>query len=292
MASASFQAGTIATILRPGAAAHARRRYPEADELEQAARSMSVGVLVQDALPRATPHLLRLARIGDELPVRGDRLVRGLDHDELRPRLEPALDAVVRVRHDRRARGGELERARGGRGGTVACGRRVMFRLTRALEIARAKTLNGMSPSSRARPDVALEVEPAERDVELRRDARRLTDHRLHPVAAELVPVAVEEDVDLLLDGLRREELRIRGPEERLAAARAEVEQPLDPALGVGEHEVVLRRVGSVVRVEARVHAAELGQAHRHVPVVEEDGDPEPLSERRRDARGSAPSGP
>ena len=95
------------------------------------------------------------------------------------PGLEPALDPRVRVGDDRRARRGELERPAGRRAGTVACERRVMLRLTRAAEIARAKTLNGTSPSSRALPDVALEVAPAEREVDLGRRPARLADHRL-----------------------------------------------------------------------------------------------------------------
>ena len=44
-------------------------------------------------------------------------------------------------------------------------------------------------------------------------------------------------------------------------------------------HEVVLGWVGTVVVVEARVHASELRQAHRHVAVVEHDRNPEPLAE-------------
>jgi hypothetical protein len=39
-----------------------------------------------------------------------------------------------------------------------------------------------------------------------------------------------------------------------------------------------------VVVVEARVHAAELRQAHRHVAVVEDDGHAEALAQRGRDA--------
>ena len=39
-----------------------------------------------------------------------------------------------------------------------------------------------------------------------------------------------------------------------------------------------------MVVVEAGIHAAELGQAHRHVAVVEDDRDAEPLAQRGRDA--------
>ena len=106
-----------------------------------------------------------------------------------------------------------------------------------------------------------------------------LADHRRHPVAPELVAVAVEEDVRLLLDRLRREELGVGAPEDGLGAPGAELEQAVEPALGVRDDEVVLARIGAVVVVEARVHAAELGQAHRHVAVVEDDRDAEPLAQ-------------
>ena len=130
---------------------------------------------------------------------------------------------------------------------------------------------------------VALEVAAAERELELRRCAARLPDHRGHPLAPELVAVAVEEDVVELLDRLRREELGIGAPEDRLRAARPELEQALEAALGVRDDEVVLGRIGAVVVVEARVHAAELGQAHRHVAVVEDHRHAEALAQEGRD---------
>ena len=137
-------------------------------------------------------------------------------------------------------------------------------------------------PPSAAR--VALEVASAECEVDLGRAAARLADHGGHPVAAELVPVAVEEDVARLLHRPRLEELRVGAPEDRLRAAGAELEQARKPALGVGDDEVVLGRVGAVVDVEAGVHATELRQAHGHVAVVVDDRDAEPLPQRRRDA--------
>ena len=165
-----------------------------------------------------------------------------------------------------------------------------MQRLIRAAEIARGNDGNGTSPTRRARPGVAAEVVAAEREVDVGQRARRLADERRHPLAPELVAVAVEEDVGLLLDRLRGEELGVGAPEDRLGPPRAEREQALEPALGVRDHEVVLARIGAVVVVEARVHAAELGQAHRHVAVVEDDRDVEPVAQRRRGCRGSAPS--
>ena len=149
IAPASFQAGTIATSRR---AAHAGAPRLEADELEQPARAMGVRVLVEHALAGATPHLLRLRGIRDELAVRRDRLLRGLDDDELGPgsnqRSMPSCGLeTIAAPDDASSNGRAVDDA-----GTVACGRRVMLRLTRAAEIARAKTLNGMSPSSRAAP--------------------------------------------------------------------------------------------------------------------------------------------
>ncbi len=159
-----------------------------------------------------------------------------------------------------------------------------MFRLTRAAEIARENVLNPTSPTTRAEPDVALEVAAAEHEIDVRQRARRLADERLHPLAAELVAVAVEEDVHLLLDRQREEEIRVGAPEDRLGAPGAELAQPVETALRVGDDEVVLARIRAVVVVEAGVHAAELGQAHGHVAVVEDDRNPEPLAQRRRNA--------
>ena len=84
----------------------------------------------------------------------------------------------------------------------------------RADEIARANTLKGTS-----------EVAAAEREVDLGRRAARLPHHGGSPLAAELVAVAVEEDVHLLLHRLGREELRVCAPEDRLGPAGAELEQ-------------------------------------------------------------------
>ena len=206
--------------------AHTGRRHPEADELEQPPRPVRVGVLVEDALARAPTHLLRLPGVGDELAIGRDRLVRALDDDELASRLEPALDPLVRVRDDRRARGGELE---GPRGRRARDGR---MRTARDVQVdagggdrAGEDVERDVAEQAR-RAGVALEVEAPEREVELGREPGRLADHRLHPVAPELVPVAVEEHVQLLLDRLRREELGIGAPEERLRATCAELEEP------------------------------------------------------------------
>ena len=149
-----------------------------------------------------------------------------------------------------------------------------MFRLIRACEIARANVLNGTSPIIQARPTSPWKSRPPSANSSSGATAAGLPDHRRHPVAPELVAVPVEEDVMHLLELLRREELGIRGPEDRLGPPRAELAQPLEPAFRVRDDEVVLGRIGAVVVVEAGVHAAELGQAHRHVAVVEDDGTP------------------
>jgi hypothetical protein len=88
----------------------------------------------------------------------------------------------------------------------------------------------------------------------------------------------------LLLDRQWAEELRVGRPRHALGATRPELEKPAEAALRVREHEVVLGRISPVVVVEARVHAAELGQAHRHVAVVEHDRDPVPLAQVRGNA--------
>src|SRR3954469_6305933 len=76
-------------------------------------------------------------------------------------------------------------------------------------------------------PGVATEVAAAEREVDIRELARRLTDHGFHPVAPELVAVAVEEHIHLLRDRLGCEELGVGAPEDSLGSARAERPEPL-----------------------------------------------------------------
>src|SRR5712671_6520590 len=97
--------------------------------------------------------------------------------------------------------------------------------------------------------DVAAEVLSAQGEVELRKPATRLADELAHPLAPEFVAVAVEEDVVLLLDVQRSEELRVRRPEDRLGTTGAQLEQARNPAFGVRQHEVVLRGIGAVVVV-------------------------------------------
>ena len=126
---------------------------------------------------------------------------------------------------------------------------------------------------------IAAKVPAAEREVDLGLAPARLADERLHPFTAELVSVAVEEDVVLLLDRRGLEQLGIRGPEHSLCAPRSQLAQPLETALRVRQHDVVLRRIRAVVIVETGVHAAEFRQAHGDVAVVEHDRNAEPLTQ-------------
>ena len=130
-------------------------------------------------------------------------------------------------------------------------------------------------------PGIATEIPSAEGEVDLGRRSARPAHHRRRPLLPELVAVAVEEDVHLLRDRLRCEELGVCAPEDGLGPTRAEFEQTRQPSLRVRQEQVVLGRVGAVVVVEARIHASELGQAHWHISVVENDRYPKPVAERR-----------
>ena len=281
MAPASFHAGTIAARRRLLTRTPARRgRAARADDAH------GVHTCARRGRVRApSAHLLGLPRIGDQLAVRGDAPPR---RSPRRAARSPARTSARCRRAGSRRSPRPDEASSNGRAvddpGTVACGRRVMLRLTRAAEIARANALNGTSPSRRDAPVSPWKSSPPSAMSRSGREARRLADHRLHPVTAKLVAVAVEEDVDLLLDVLGREELGIGAPVQRLAPARTELEQPSDPSLRVREHEVVLPRIRTVIRVEAGVHSTELGKAHRNVAVVEDDRDAEALAQRVGDA--------
>src|SRR6476660_9392162 len=108
IACSSLSAGTIA-IRRIDSAD--MRFFPQAEQCEQLARAVAVGVLVEHPLARAPAERLRLRRVGEQLAVCVRRLLGVVDHDQLGAGLEPALDAVVRVRDDRSARRCELARA-------------------------------------------------------------------------------------------------------------------------------------------------------------------------------------
>ena len=157
-----------------------------------------------------------------------------------------------------------------------------MLRLTRAAEIARAKTLNGTSPMS------AL--------CRCRRGSpgRQVRSRCLVPGATDRprTPASIRAGTCRRIRKRRcRTPCPLRGggkgqgrqPRTPTPRDARRAPQALEAALRVGEHNVVLRRIGAMVVVETSVHATELGQAHRHVAVVEDHRHAEPLAETRRD---------
>src|SRR5439155_10730210 len=178
-----------------------------ADQIENLPGAMGIGVFVKDAFAGAPAHRLRGGRIVDQLPVCTDSLV-GCRHDtQLRAGLEPALDPLLRVGDDRRSGGGQLERTTGRRrvDGRVGSARDV--EVDPAARDRLREDVEGDVADHPRVPDVAAKVPAAEREVHLGLAPAGLTDERLHPLPAELVPVAVEEDVVLLLDRCRLEQL-------------------------------------------------------------------------------------
>ena len=245
---------------------------------------MSIGVLVEHSLACSSAHRFRLGGVGEQITVGGACLF-GVFHDQdLRAGLEPALDAVVRVRDDRRTGGGELERPARRRcvDGCMGAARDAEVDTRCGDRTGECVERNVAGHASVA--DISLKIAPAEREVDVGQRARGLTDERLHPLTPELVAVAVEEHVHLLLDLVRREEIGVGPPEDRFGAPGTQLAQSLETSFGVRDDEVVLGRIGLVVPVEARVHPAELGQAHRHVAVVEDDRHAVALAEVGRDA--------
>ena len=72
MLCSSLYAGTIAMRRMPSADT---RLLSKADQLEQLPRTVSVGVLVEDALACTAAHLLGLRRVGEQIAVGLDRLL-------------------------------------------------------------------------------------------------------------------------------------------------------------------------------------------------------------------------
>src|SRR5579884_766170 len=245
--SSSLYAGTIASRRSPaspgtssGAPVRAsvscsatgsdRRRPLEPDRREELPGAVRVRVLVERALACGTAELFRGGRIGEERAVRIRSARRVLDDEQLASRLEPSLDPHVRVRHDRRARHRELERPRGRRrmDGGVRAARDVEVDMgggDRAVE-----DVEGDVAEQARAAGVASKVATAEREVDVGELAARLADHRCHPLAPELVAVAVEEDIDVPLDRQRVEQAGVGGPEDRLDATRTKLLQARDPA--------------------------------------------------------------
>src|SRR5881275_3187201 len=82
----SFSAGTIA-IQRSASDTHGHRH---AQEIEQAAGSVRVGVLLEHALARAPSEFRGKTAVGEQLLVRVHCFVGVSDDDDLLARLEPA----------------------------------------------------------------------------------------------------------------------------------------------------------------------------------------------------------
>src|SRR5206468_4911565 len=110
----SFSAGTMAMRFSSSSCSvTGAHRRTQADELEDLARTVRVGVLVEDALARPAPHRLGRTRVREQLAVRLQCLVARGDDAQLGPDVEPGLDSLVRARHDGRARSRQLERPAG-----------------------------------------------------------------------------------------------------------------------------------------------------------------------------------
>ena len=228
MLSSSLNAGTIAIRRSAGEPRVARRgaasatsatnglRNADAEQLEQPPRAVQVRVLVECALARRAAQLLGAARVVEQLAVRRDGLV-GVSR---RPAARvPARTSARSPRAGWRRSSRRTSRARTAARWTTRrrsrARARVTLRLIRAAEIARAKTLNGTSPTTRAPADVAAEVLAAEREVDLGEPPARLADHRLHP----------------LLRGTcrRSRRRRRRSPSRPAAAGRARDRRPRRP---------------------------------------------------------------
>src|SRR5438093_12196203 len=227
----SLKAGTIArrfnspsraSTSRPagaaggaGASSATRAHWgSDADEVEDLSRAVRIRVLVEHSLAGATSHRFGRSRVVQQLAVRRERLVGVRDDAQLGARFEPALDSLVRIRDDRGTCRSELERAT--RRGRVQRGVRTASDVqvdASARDRLREHVERNVSDEPRV-SRVAAEVAAAEREDDVGVEAARgLGDHRFHPVAPELVPVTVEEDVELLLDRCRREQLGIGRPE-------------------------------------------------------------------------------
>src|SRR5579884_776074 len=163
IARSSLYAGTIA-MRRSGDTG----LLAQADEVEQPARPVAVGVLVEHALARPPPQLICAGRLLEQLTIRGDRFLGARDDHHFRTRLEPALDPLVRVRDDGGARGGELEQpARGRRvDGCVRAARDAQVE-ARGGDCARDRARRHLAPEARV-AGVAAEVAAAEREVHVR----------------------------------------------------------------------------------------------------------------------------
>src|SRR5690348_6720701 len=235
-ARSSFSAGTIATRrssarpVKPAAPTAPASvsdtgacRNGKAEKVGHAACAMRVRVLVEQTRARAPAELLGLSGIREQLAVDRGRLVGIGDDAKLALGVEPLLEAGDGIRDDHRSAGGELEHAR--------CRRRLHARVRapRDVEIdpcggdrVREDVERDATEHPRA-AGVAAIVVAADGEVDVREAPAGLADQLAHPLAAELVRVAVEEDVDLLRSVVRPEELGVGRPVDRLCASRAEL---------------------------------------------------------------------
>ena len=216
--------------------------------------------------------------------MRRRRLLGVVDDQQLAARLEPALDPVVRIGDDRRAARRELERAtrrrrvdgrvRTARDAEVdACGR----------DRPREDVERHVADQPRV-AGVAAEVAPAEREVDV--GQRVATARRPSPPSSRGGTCRRSRRRRRPAPSRRPAARRTRGrrPRRRPAPRRAPSSRSRSrPPSEFERTSVVLGRIGVVVPVEAGVHASELGQAHRHVAVVEDDRHAEPLAQRGRD---------
>src|SRR5262249_27095270 len=156
-----------------------------------------------------------------------------LDDEEIRARLEPAVDAVVGIGDDRSSGRGELERTAGRRRIDARVGAASDAQVDPRSGDCTREGVEGNVADEPSVADVPLKGATAEREVDVRERTGRLADERGHPVAAELVAVAVEKHVGFLVDRLRREEVGVGSPEDGLGPARAEGPEAVEASLGV-----------------------------------------------------------
>ena len=211
-----------------------------------------------------------LVLVGEEVSIAVDRLVGAGDLDDLPPGLEPLLHARARVADDAGPRHRELEGPH--RRGCVDRG----VSLPRHGEIdAAARDVLAQAAERAVRelldPAETVEAVPADCEPRLVQRGRRGADHGVEPAVAVLGGVAVEEDVDVLVDLDRGVELWVGRVVERVGAAGAERAELVLAADGVRQHAVELPEVRPVVDPKAGREPAMAGQARRDVAVVEQD---------------------
>src|SRR5204862_5908924 len=143
-------------------------------------------------------------------------LLSRVDNNDFALRLEPALDPRLGIRDDGCAAGGELEQpcGRGAFHGRMRSPSDVEINAACRYRAGEAVERDPANPLGRTKLPPKITAPDSEP-----KGAKRpawLGDEPVHPFLPELVPVSVEEDVERLLLGLRREEVGVCPPEERL----------------------------------------------------------------------------